>query len=265
MAALPDRLHMALDIGNTFTKVGLFRGMTLLDEPLRLGGDDWDRLGGIVTNHRPQKIIYSTVANVPPAAELDRWRSTGAEVTALSAGLPLPFTSLYRTMPTLGLDRLAGVAGATVLGPDATPSTVAIHPTVAPAGAPPYLIVDAGTCLTLDLLDADGVHHGGNISPGMEMRLAAMHERTARLPNPGVGTVAGKVGDGTDAALRHGALLGVVYEIEGLFARLAPQFPGLRLLLTGGDAEWLNRQLTPPRRYAPHLVLRGLIKILSSL
>ena len=124
--------------------------------------------------------------------------------------------------------------------------------------------MDAGTCITLDLLDGEGVYHGGNISPGLRMRLRAMHDFTARLPNPGIGPVDGPVGEATDAALRHGATLGTVYEIEGLFARLAPEFPGLHVLLTGGDAGWLNDQLTVPRTLCPHLVLRGLIQIQST-
>ncbi|MEL7163728.1 MAG: type III pantothenate kinase, partial [Bacteroidota bacterium] len=158
----------------------------------------------------------------------------------------------YGTMDTLGQDRIAAVAGSLASLP---------HP--APA-ASPSLIVDAGTCATLDLVSADGTYLGGNISPGIRMRLRAMHAFTARLPELEPDTVTGRVGQSTTAALRHGAQLGLAYEIEGLYGRLQADFPGLQLLLTGGDAPWLAEHLSVPYVFRPHLVLRGLHLILSN-
>ncbi|MEM9258032.1 MAG: type III pantothenate kinase, partial [Bacteroidota bacterium] len=102
------------------------------------------------------------------------------------------------------------------------------------------------------------------ISPGIRMRLKAMHAFTARLPALDPATVIGRVGQSTSAALRHGAQLGLVYEIEGLFFRLQQDFSDLQLLLTGGDAEWLAEHLRPSFVFCPHLVLRGLNLILSN-
>ena len=124
--------------------------------------------------------------------------------------------------------------------------------------------MDAGTCATLDLVDANGTYLGGNISPGLAMRLRAMHAFTARLPLVEVGETKGLVGLSTHAALRHGGLLGLVYEIEGLFNRLKKEHPSLELFITGGDGAWITSHLSVPCCFNPYLVLLGLNQILSN-
>ena len=111
MAANNDRSQIALDIGNTYMKVGLFRGEVLLREPLRLTHDAWDELAALATNHKADILIYSSVANEPSPGEMNRWAALGLRVVALTADLPLPFRSRYRTMSTLGPDRIAGGSG----------------------------------------------------------------------------------------------------------------------------------------------------------
>ena len=255
--------QLALDVGNSSLKAGIFDDGLLRGEPVRLAADDWPAVSALATNHGAQSIIYSTVANEPPLHLLDDWHRRGLTVLRLTAGLPLPFTSLYGTMDTIGVDRLAAVAGATTLGEFPCSASIPPAPAVAQKSAA-YLIVDAGSCATLDLLGADAVYHGGNISPGIRMRLRAMHAFTARLPEPSLEDPAGTVGTSTEDALRHGAGLGLVYEIEGLWRRLREFHPGLRIVLTGGDAAWISARLTVEHELCPHLVLRGLIQILSN-
>ena len=78
----------------------------------------------------------------------------------------IPIQIGYATPHTLGLDRIAAVVGALMQQPGV-----------------PVLIVDAGTCVTYDLLTADGTFVGGNIAPGIRLRLLAMHEHTGKLPH----------------------------------------------------------------------------------
>ena len=245
-AQLPPQL--ALDIGNTTTKAAVWQHGHLGDVHAWPTSDDWPAADALVTNLGVQNIIYSTVANVPPAKWLDKWTSTGRRVISLEANRPLPFPSRYASRATLGQDRIAAVAGSLAQRPD---------PPV------PTLVIDAGTCVTLDLLDAAGVYHGGNISPGLRMRLRAMHAFTARLPLVEPATPSGAVGTSTVRALRHGGQRGLVYEIEGLFRRLAVDHPGLLIHLTGGDAAYLAGELSVPFVLYPNLVLRGLHHILS--
>lgn len=250
--------QLTIDVGNSGVKAAVFLNGTMIGSVVRFTNQEWEVADRLITNHRVKNIIFSTVANVLPHKWMDKWESAGRLVVALSPEMPLPFTSVYETMETLGLDRIAVVAG-----------SMALSTNPAPAFAPPHqltpkLIVDAGTCATLDLVDASGVYHGGNISPGIRMRLQAMHAFTARLPQPEPAETLSGVGRSTIGALRHGAQLGLVYEIEGLYQRLSADFFGLELLLTGGDGAWLEQHLSIPCRFYPNLVLLGLNQILSN-
>ena len=264
--------HLAIDIGNSGAKAAVFRNGVMTGPVVRFTDQEWEVADQLVTNHGVKNIIYSTVANVPPKRWVDKWESEECLVLELSAQLPLPFQSLYKTMDTLGHDRIAVVAGSFAL-----PAFTA--PAAAPENGkqnvrndlgrvehttPARLIVDAGTCATMDLVDATGVYLGGNISPGLRMRLRAMHAFTARLPLPNPAEPEGLVGLSTVDALRHGGQLGLVYEIEGFFRRLQVHYPDLELLLTGGDGNWIAQHLSIPCRFNPYLVLLGLNQILSN-
>ena len=131
---------------------------------------------------------------------------------------PSGITLGYRTPATLGADRLAAVMGAQSLLP---------HRTV--------LVIDAGTCITFDLLLSDGHYLGGNISPGLEMRLRAMHEFTARLPLVSAEGDNPDYGYDTITALRSGAKSGIRLEIMGYLAQVRAKHPDACAFLTGGN------------------------------
>lgn len=249
--------QLTIDIGNTATKAAVFQDGAMIGPPVRFTNQEWEVADQLVTNHAVKNIIYSTVANVPPAKWLDKWNNAGLLLLELTAELPLPFTSDYLTMETLGKDRIAAVAGSLALPSSSAPATAPLK--VLPA----RLVVDAGTCMTLDLIDGHRRYLGGNISPGVRMRLRAMHEMTARLPLIKPGTIRERVGQTTETALRHGAQLGAVYEVEGLYQRLLTDYPDLELVLTGGDAGLLAESLGVPNVIYRNLVLTGLHQILS--
>ena len=241
----PNR-RLVIDVGNSGMKAACFEGEVLLPPVARHAAGDWEAIDAMATNLGVNYIIYSTVANVPTQRWMDKWERNGIVVHTLDRSRPLPFDSDYQSPETLGEDRIAAVAG-----------TLGLLQTA-------RLVVDAGSCVTLDLVDGNDRYLGGNISPGVSMRLRAMHERTARLPLVQAGTPTGNLGLTTETALLHGGQLGVVYEAEGLFRRLAPKHPDLQLALTGGDAERLLPHFTVPCVFYPNLVLRGLNQILST-
>lgn len=255
--------HLAIDIGNSGVKAAVFRFGEMIGQVIRFSDQQWEKVNELVTNHGVKNIIYSTVANVPPQRWIDTWESEDRLVLALTTTLTLPFKSVYETMHTLGHDRIAVVAGSLAPAASMAPATAPKASRAAGQKAA-RLIVDAGTCVTLDLVDAEGTYLGGNISPGLHLRLKAMHTFTARLPLVEAGEVKELVGRSTAAALRHGGQLGVVYEIEGLYHRLRTVHPSLQLLLTGGDGEWIAAQLSIPCCFNPNLVLLGLNQILSN-
>ena len=239
--------NLVIDIGNSGTKVATFEDGELMLPVLRLAQEaDWQQVDARATNLGVSNILYSTVANVPSERWLEKWKAAGIGVYGFDRTRPLPFTSVYETPETLGQDRIAAVAG--TIGRVTTAR----------------LIVDAGSCVTFDLVDAHDHYLGGNISPGLSMRLAAMHERTARLPLVAAGQPRHLLGRSTEEALRHGGQLGIVYEIEGLYHRLQLQHHDLIVVLTGGDAHHLLPYFSVAVTHYPNLVLRGLHQILSS-
>ena len=104
---------------------------------------------------------------------------------------------------------------------------------------------------------------GGNIAPGLRMRLSAMHEYTAKLPlvEPGWPELA--FGDSTLHALQNGAGLGIVMEIEGLLQRAKGAFGEVSIVMTGGDAVFLAERLESQIFVTPELVTQGLFQILA--
>ncbi len=153
----------------------------------------------------------------------------------------------YKTPVTLGLDRWAAILGANGL-----------HPTNA------SLVVDAGTCITYDVLSSSKEYFGGSISPGIEMRFKAVHEFTGRLPLVEWDANEAIV-DGTDtqSAIKNGILQGIINEIEGFIALNNKKESALKVIITGGDANFLYKQLqnsifAPQIIKDPYLVLKGL-------
>lgn len=235
--------NLVIDIGNTRVKYGIFidGGLQLERTCEQLLREDIFQLA---TNHSLENIIYSSVAADLPG-ELRKTLEDNFRLLQLDQQLPLPFVNAYDTPATLGKDRLAAAAGAWHLYAGST-----------------CLIVDAGTCVTLDVIDAKGVFLGGNIAPGIRMRLRAMHEQTARLPMVQPEAPPKIWGTTTQTALQNGAVLGAALEVEALAQRLSKQWPDLKIVLTGGDASLLANSLECKIFVHSNLVLWGLNKIL---
>jgi type III pantothenate kinase len=122
---------------------------------------------------------------------------------------------------------------------------------------------DLGSCITSELISADGVYHGGSISPGMNMRFKAMHTFTDKLPLVNAGDE--KVllpGDSTEACMRAGVVVGITNEIKGMIASYSEKYPALKVIFTGGDASYFESLLNMNIFVQPNLVLMGLNEIL---
>ncbi len=243
--AMPDpALNLVLDIGNTRVKTGLFRGAELLESRQLFHWGKREFLQAL-TNPSVRYLLYSTVADPLPASWLAE-AGRPLEVLELTDQTALPFENTYRTPKTLGKDRLAAVAGAMELCPGQF-----------------VLVVDAGTCITYDLLTAEGTYLGGNISPGLYMRYRAMHAFTSRLPQVQAQELPSSwIGSSTTEALQNGGLWGLVWELEGFRDRARQEFGPVETILTGGDAEVLAKYVKSEIFVCPHLVLIGLNKIL---
>ncbi len=197
------------------------------------------------TNHSPQNVILSTVAAGSASEAVQQWAQR-FNYLELHTHTRLPIQNRYRTPGTLGKDRIAAVTGAYALKPSQD-----------------CLVVDAGTCITFDYLSRDGAYIGGNIAPGLRMRLRAMHEFTARLPHPGLQETEDWVGASTEEALRNGAQFGAAMELDGYIREGEARFGPLQVFLTGGDADFLAKKVKRKIFVNHHLVLFGLNQILD--
>jgi len=236
--------NLVIDQGNSKIKYGIFAD-DVMEQMVSKEVFNCEEILNLATNQGVENIIYSSVAQTLSHNDKGRMEQE-FYFLELTHQLKLPITNAYETPSTLGLDRLAAVVGAYSLFPKQN-----------------CLIVDAGTCMTLEILTDDGVYLGGNISPGVRMRLQSMHQFTARLPLVNIGQWNENWGISTETALQNGGLLGACLEIEGLEKRLRQKWPQLKCLITGGDAELLANQLECKIFVYTNLVLIGLNKILT--
>ena len=180
-------MNIAVDFGNTIAKVAIFRERVLQDKHFFPDSASLQ----VYLRHSPaENIIVSSVSF--SSLEILSWAPVSGKKIILSATLSLPVKLKYKTPDTLGVDRIAAVCGALEIYPDQN-----------------CLIIDAGTCITFDLLDREGNYWGGAISPGVSLRFEAMHKFTAKLPLAKAVGEPPLVGDSTESCLQSGVINGV--------------------------------------------------------
>jgi len=233
-------MNVVIDYGNTTAKVGIFNKHELVEEKLLLNEEE---VFAFLLSIYASAILISSVSKKENV--LLQHALHIPKKFVLTHTLPLPITNKYGTPKTLGADRLAGVCGAKQLFPyDAC------------------LVIDSGTCITYDIIDAAGNYLGGLIAPGLNMRLKAMHEFTSRLPLAEVKQQIPLTGTTTLECLQSGALNGIQAEIEGIISRYQNQYPELRVILCGGDTHFFENNLKGAIFAVRNLVLSGLNSIL---
>jgi len=204
-----------------------------------------DDLRRLFQQYEIQAAIMSSVGEEYPVIE--HWLEEHTFFISLSYLTPLPITNLYQTPQTLGLDRIAAAVAANALYSYTN-----------------CLVIDAGTCITYEFIDATGKYSGGSIAPGIDMRMKAMHDYTARLPLIEKQRLDSFIGFNTETAMRTGAQLGASLEIEGFLARYEQLYGSVQLIITGGDADIIAEPLRLNTYIInKDLVLIGLNKILE--
>lgn len=242
---LANKRHLIIDVGNTTAKVAVFEG-TIQVATCRTSNTD---LHGVVDWVKPFDCVRGIISTVVDLSE-DTKRVIGTlpfGVLYLSGNTPLPIKTFYQK-DRLGTDRVAAMVGVE----DREALT---------------LIVDLGTCITYDVL-CRGEHLGGNIAPGVSMRLNAMHHYTSRLPLIAAEGDCPQIGLSTQEAMRAGVLRGICYEIVGYMEQPVKDRPIEHLVLTGGDAHYFEKEIR--NRFAgavkitcdDELIMKGLNRIL---
>ena len=233
--------YLCIDIGNTRWKAGIFDKKGLLSFHSFTSEEALEELSALLYNHKPTFSIFSTVKAVD--VSLCKLLEKHTTLLRFDHNTPLPIINKYQTPQTLGLDRLAAVMG--VFGQHSN-----------------TLVIDAGTCITYDLLIDQHTYIGGNISPGLDMRYKALNTFTDKLPRLSWKEQAEHYGKTTEEAIQNGVFRGLIHEIEGFINHFSNKYSPLTVILTGGDSKYLVESLKNKIFVRSNLVLDGLSKIL---
>jgi type III pantothenate kinase len=233
-------LYAAVDRGNSFSKAAFFSSDTLEDYYEQLSDD---ALQTLLVKRSPAYLIISDVrGGIATSIE----EVLPGRLLELNWQTPVPINNAYHTPQSLGMDRLAAAIGAYQYYRKAV------------------LVIDAGSCITYDMVSKDGVYQGGIISPGIQMRLRAMHHFTARLPllQAQAEEIVPLVGKQTDEAMRSGAINGTIAEINGIIEAYKQHFPDFDIIVCGGDAGFFDKRIKHHIFVDQRLVVKGLREIL---
>ncbi len=236
-------MNLIIDVGNTRVKAAVFKDDTLIESISFPYSEIKDRIENIRKKFPIEGVIVAKVTNVVDEDLLQTLkRMTFLE---LSNETPVPFKNEYETPETLGLDRIALAAAAVHRFPNKN-----------------SLIIDAGTCITFDFVDRKKQYFGGAISPGIHMRYKALHTYTNGLPNLDPKAPKELIGRDTEASIHSGIINGIINEIEGIISNYRMKYPDLTVVLTGGDTNFLAKQLKSSIFANQNFLLEGLNSIL---
>ncbi|WP_417885150.1 type III pantothenate kinase [Zunongwangia sp.] len=238
-------MNLVIDLGNTFAKTALFQGDKIL-EVFKIPRMDFSRKIEKILSNYPE-IKKAVVCSVLRDTEPIKKKLKNYPILDVSENPKLPFCNKYSTPESLGNDRIALAAAAAHQYPNQN-----------------CLVIDAGTCITYDLLNQNKEYLGGGISPGLRLRFDSVHKFTEKLPLITVDNNHLKlVGTSTEESLRSGIQLGFVAEIDGMISNYKSEFKDLTVILTGGDNQFLSKRLKNSIFANSNFLLEGLNHILE--
>jgi type III pantothenate kinase len=238
-------LNLIVDIGNTQIKAGFFENNQLVKlETSTLG--EMEFISHLVSKHENTcNVIISSVRKYPEEL-ISALKLECKTVLFFNSEIQTPLENLYESKSTLGYDRLAACAGAHHLHKGNN-----------------ILVVDAGTAITFDFVNDKGQYIGGCISPGLKMRFKALHQFTQKLPELSRDEDFNLIGKNTNDAIVSGVQNGLLFEIDAYINNLKAKHSDLQVIITGGDAHFLNKLLNNKADFHPEIVLQGLNRILE--
>lgn len=242
--------NLVIDIGNTYSKLAVFKQKELLYFE-QFAKIENRMLTEIIEQY---SIKQSTVSSVnEDISALEKTLQAATHYVRFTTDVTARINNHYQSISTLGLDRWAKVIASHCLYPGKN-----------------TLMIDAGTCITYDVLNAKDEYFGGSISLGIGMRFKALNQFTERLPLVAWDNEQLIIPEGTDTqkAISSGVLQGAVNEVEGFIALENKRNKDLQVIITGGDAVFLTKQLknsifASQITHEPYLVLKGLNEVIT--
>lgn len=228
---------LTLDRGNSALKADVWSGNTIVETIVMAPSYIYRQLKTLLSRHEIDGAMYCSVTD-DGAQFFSLFDEAGVPFFQFNLDIPIPLAIDYKTRNTLGVDRIAGAIGAYTL-----------------SHGKELMVIDLGTAITYDRVTSNGTFIGGNIAPGVSLRLKALNAFTARLPRVNLEGDVPLWGYDTDTALRSGAIRGIAAEVSYYCSQLPADS---EIFITGGSAPRIAPYLDMPYTMEPHLVPIGL-------
>ncbi len=247
---------VTIDIGNTHTVVGLFKGRELLYH-WRIMSDltrTEDEIGAMLLYLFEQQgykavqvggvCISSVVPDLTPIYQFMSKRYFQKKPLIIHSGLKLDLVLKYHEPKSIGADRLCNaVAGIEKYGT-------------------PLIIIDFGTATTFDCITRKGEYLGGAIAPGIQAAFDSLHRKTAKLPRVDSRFPANVIGRTTEESIQSGIMRGSVHLVEGLIREIKEELGSeSKVIATGGLAGKIAERTVSIHKVDYYLSLEGIASI----
>lgn len=239
-------MNLIIDVGNTLIKLAVFENNTLISKVKSSKKQFFSNFQKITEKYK--NINYVIISSVGDFSEDEiLFIQKKYQTIILTHQTKVPFKNEYKTPKTLGVDRIALVSAAAVQYPIKN-----------------VLIIDVGSCITYDFLNAKNEYLGGAISPGIELRYKSLHNYTDKLPLLKSKTPNNLIGNSTESSIHIGVIQGVANEISGFISSYKEKYKEFTIILTGGGAQYLVDSLKNDIFANSNFLLEGLNYILQN-
>ena len=237
-------MNLVVDIGNSTLKVAIF-DKKLMTSKFIYTNQSLNIFSDLFKNNVIDNCLISNVSTIDKNI-LD-FLKINSNLFSINESINLPFINLYKTKNTLGHDRIALVSAAAIDFPDQN-----------------TLIIDTGTCITYDFKNSENEYLGGGISPGIQMRFKSLNSQTSKLPLSTINLDYKLIGDDTNSSINSGVVYGVISEINGIINQYQERFKNIKIILTGGDSNFLLKKIKNTIFADQNFLLKGLNYLLEN-
>ena len=237
-------MNLVVDIGNSTLKVAIF-DKKLMTSKFIYTNQSLNIFSDLFKNNVIDNCLISNVSTIDKNI-LD-FLKINSNLFSINESINLPFINLYKTKNTLGHDRIALVSAAAIDFPDQN-----------------TLIIDTGTCITYDFKNSENEYLGGGISPGIQMRFKSLNSQTSKLPLSTINLDYKLIGDDTNSSINSGVVHGVISEINGIINQYQERFKNIKIILTGGDSNFLLKKIKNTIFADQNFLLKGLNYLLEN-
>ncbi len=237
---------LAVDIGNSAIKLGVFDGHGALTERHTLDPETSAAAADHISSSVKKAIISSVVPRLTPLVAASIKSKFNIEPDIVTNDRDLGITIKYRPIEDAGNDRLVNSA------------------TAAYIYGVPCVVISFGTATTIDVVSKDYDLLGGLIAPGVKMSAAALHEKTARLPLVEIEGEFSPTSETTDTSIRSGIILSQIGLVETVLSRVEAKIGKPKVIATGGYAEKFAELCDAIDIVDRDLTLKGLYRLANN-